>query len=100
MILMELTARLTNVVSPGPLTSLVLLLTLVQVGPHGPQSAQPLRVAGRGAVARAGLAAGAADQARPRHGQPLATPHVEGGGGEGGVEGVHLHVDVAPGPVT
>lgn len=62
---MELTAGLTNVVAPGALTSLVLrLLTLVQVGP---QSAQPLGVAGRGAVARAGLAAGAAHQARPGH---------------------------------
>ena len=97
-ILMELTARLTNVVSPGPLTSLVLrLLALVQVGPH---STQPLRVARRGAVARAGLAAGAAHQARTRHGQTLTSPHVQGGGGEGGVEGVHLHVDVTPSPVT
>ena len=94
---MELTAGwLTNVVGPGLLTSLVLhLLTLVQVG-H--QSAQPLGVAGRGAVAGAGLAAGAAHQPRAWH--PLARPQVQGRGGEGGVERVHLHVDVTPGPVT
>ena len=93
---MELTAGLTNVVTPpGLLTSLILcLVTLVQVGP---QPAQPLGVAGGGAVARAGLAAGATDQPL---GQALTSPHVQGGGGEGGVEGVHLHVDVAAGPVT
>ena len=94
---MELTACwLTNVVGPGLLTSLVLhLLALVQIG-H--QSAQPLGVAGRGAVAGAGLAAGAAHQPRAWH--PLARPQVQGRGGEGGVERVHLHVDVTPGPVT
>ena len=56
---MELTAGwLTNVVGPVLLTSLVLrLLALIEVG-H--QSAQPLGVAGRGAVSGAGLAAGAA----------------------------------------
>ena len=93
---MELTAGLTNVVtSPGLLTSLILcLLTLVQVCP---QPAQPLGVAWGGAVARAGLTAGATDQPL---GQALPSPHVQGGGGECGVQGVHLHVDVAAGPVT